>query len=534
MATQPQDPNGGKTPTQATRRGRRSGGRSARRAIREAGGAQRAVAPGPSGGSYRPLSDHDVERIHQTALDVLENIGMATPIPILVEHALPRGCRLNEKGRLLFPRQLVEDVIAKAPKTVVYQARDPKHDLELSGTRVYFDAGGESVMTLDFESGKYRSSTLMDLYDFARLVDQLDHVDKFYKVVVPTDIEDHFEHDINAAYASVSATRKHIELGFTRGAHVDAAIAMLDLVAGGEGRFAARPFCSTGGCPVVSPLNYATDNSEVCVEGIKLNAPVDVIICPQAGATGPAALAGTLVQTIAETLAALMLVNLVSPGHPVVFGAWPFVSDLRTGSFSGGGGEQAVLAAAAAQVANFYGLPVSVGAGMSDAKLPDNQAGFEKGVTVATAALAGSNIVSEVSGMLGGLLGCSFESMVIDDEMLAMIQRVVRGIEVTDETLSYEIIKEAVEGPGHYLGHPQTMSLMESEYHYPTLSDRASPGEWEEGGGREIRDRARERAREILSAHYPEYIDAKTDAKIRERFPIRLAREAMRPNCGRW
>jgi trimethylamine--corrinoid protein Co-methyltransferase len=217
-----------------------------------------------------------------------------------------------------------------------------------------------------------------------------------------------------------------------------------------------------------------------------------------------------------------------------VFGAWPFVSDLRTGSFSGGGGEQAVLAAAAAQVANFYGLPVSVGAGMSDAKLPDNQAGFEKGVTIATAALAGSNIVSEVSGMLGGLLGCSFESMVIDDEMLAMIQRVVRGIEVTDETLSYEIIKEVVEGPGHYLGHPQTMSLMESEYHYPTLSDRASPGEWEEGGGREIRDRARERAREILSAHYPEYIDAKTDAKIRERFPIRLPREAMHPNCGRW
>ncbi len=116
MATQPQDPNGGKTPTQATRRGRRSGGRSARRAIREAGGTQRAVAPGPSGGSYRPLSDHDVERIHQTALDVLENIGMATPIPILVEHALPRGCRLDEKGRLLFPRQLVEDVIAKGGK----------------------------------------------------------------------------------------------------------------------------------------------------------------------------------------------------------------------------------------------------------------------------------------------------------------------------------------------------------------------------------------------------------------------------------
>jgi trimethylamine--corrinoid protein Co-methyltransferase len=534
MPSTPSDPTGSGRSARPERGARRSGGRGARRELRETSGGRRAVEPGPSGGSYRPLSEHDVERIHQTALDVLENIGMAKSIPILLEYALARGCRVNDAGRLLFPRQLVEDVIAKAPRTAIYYGRDPRHDLELSGTRVFFDPGGECVMTLDFETGRYRSSTLLDLYDLTRLGDRLEHVDKFYKQVVATEIENSFEHDINAAYAEVAATTKHVEVGCMDAAHVDAMIAMFDMIAGGEGRFAARPFCSVGGCPVVSPLNYGADNSEICVAAVRMNAPVDVIICPQAGATGPAALAGTLVQTVAETLAGLMLVNLVAPEHPVVFGVWPFVSDLRTGSFSGGGGEQAVLAAAAAQIGNFYGLPISVGAGMSDSKLPDGQAGFEKGVTTTAAALAGSNIVSEAVGTQASLLGASFEAMVIDDEMVGMIKRVVRGIEVTDETLSYDVIREAVEGPGHFLGHPQTLSLMETEFHYPSLSDRTPPAEWQDGGARDMRERARTRVREILSTHYPTYINAKTDERIRERFPIRLPREAMRPDGGRW
>ena len=513
---------------------RRPGGRAVRLALRQTRSAAQAVGPGKRGGSYRPLSERDIERIHQTALDVLENIGMADPIPLTRELALEKGCRINEHGRLCFPRALVEDVIAHAGRNFVRHARDPRHDLDVGDARVHFGGGGEATKVIDFASGRYRPSTLVDLYDMARLVDRLDNIHTFGRLVVATEIADLFEQDINMAYAALAGTSKSYGVGFARGKHVGAAITMFDIALGGEGRFRERPFCTFVGCPIVSPLRYGQHNSEVLIESARAGAPVDLVVAPQAGSTAPTALAGALVQTTAETLAGLIMINLVSPGHPMVFGSWPFVSDLRTGAFSGGGGEEAVLTAAAAQIAHFYDLPCSVGAGMTDSKVPDNQAGFEKGVTTALAGLAGANIIEEAAGFVASLFACSFESFVIDDDMLGMVQRAVRGVEVSDETLSYDVIEEVVLGPGHYLGHAQTLALMESEYFYPAVADRTTPDQWEERGSLDIRERAHTRAKEILSSHYPTYIEPRVDNEIRTRFPIHLGREAMSPGCGRW
>ena len=309
---------------------------------------------------------------------------------------------------------------------------------------------------------------------------------------------------------------------------------MLEVIAGGEGKFLKRPFCHGGGCTVVSPLRYGTDNCEVAVASIEFNAPVWVVIAPQSGATAPAALAGSLVQVLAETLASLLLIDLIKPGHPVVFGPWPFVTDLRTGSFSGGSGEEALMSAASAQITNHYGLASSVGAGMTDSKLPDAQAGYEKGITIGMAALAGCNNVSESSGMLASLMGCSYESLVIDNDMLGMIMRVVRGIEVNEETLSYRAIKDTVEGEGHFLRDPQTLSLMKTEYLYPNLADRNTQEEWENEGSPDIRKRAEKKAREILNSHYPVYIDEKIDKKVRDNFPIEIPLDVIKPSKDRF
>jgi trimethylamine--corrinoid protein Co-methyltransferase len=263
-------------------------------------------------------------------------------------------------------------------------------------------------------------------------------------------------------------------------------------------------------------LRYGCDNAEVCVESVKFGAPVWVVVAPQAGATAPAALAGAVVQCVAEALAGLLLVDMVQPGFPVIVGAWPFVADLRTGAFTGGSGEEAVASAAAAQMVNFYGLPSSVGAGMTDAKLPDCQAGYEKALAVGLAAHAGSNNVSESAGMLGSLMALSLEAMVIDNDMLGAVLRTVRGIEVNDETLSLDVIEQAVRGEG------------------PSLADRRPPGEWEAAGSPDIRQRAGERVRKILSTHFPRYIDPAMDRRIRELFPIRLPEEFMRAGGPRW
>jgi trimethylamine--corrinoid protein Co-methyltransferase len=360
-------------------------------------------------------------------------------------------------------------------------------------------------------------------------VDTLENLHVFNRTVVASEITDLYDFDINVAYASAAGTTKPIGTGFNDPAHVADGVALFDAILGGEGRFQARPFSTANCCAIVPPLRFGDDNSTVAIAAARAGFPVKVAIAAQAGATAPAALAGTLVQTVAEMLASLALVNLVVPGHPFLCGNWPFVSDLRTGSFSGGGGEEAVLTAAAAQITGYYDLPNSVAAGMTDSKVPDNQAGYEKGMTNLLAGLAGANLVYESAGMTASLLGCSLESFVIDNEMLGAARRAIRGIEVSDETLSLEVIEDAVLGPGHYLGHPQTLKLMESEYVYPDLGDRRPPDEWEEAGAPTIRDRAREKARTILATHYPATIDPAADREIRARFPIRLPQAAMRP-----
>lgn len=508
--------------------------RRGRQARRVSPPKQSAVAPGLPGGSFKPLTEPEIQSIHHAVLDVLENIGMADPIPIVKEHALKNGCKIDDHGRLCFPRALVEDTIAETAHDLRFCGREPRFDLDLRDQRVHTYGGGEAVTMLDVGASTYRPSTLLDVYDVARLVDKLDNIHAYSRLVVATDMDNRLECDINTAYASVAGTAKHTALTFGDAGNVEPTLEMLYLIAGGEKKFRERPFCHGGGCPVISPLRYGEDNSEVCIESTKFGAPVWIVVAPQAGATAPAALAGAVVQVMAEALASLLMVNLVVPKYPVIVGPWPFVSDLRTGSFTGGGGEEALVSAAAAQVTNFYGLVSSVGAGMTDSKLPDYQAGYEKAIAVELAALSGCNNVSESAGMMGSLMGLSMESLVIDNDMLGTVLRTVRGIEVNEETLSYDVIENVVRGEGHFLRQEQTLKLMRSEYEYPTLADRRPPNEWQEAGSPDIREQAASRVREIMSSHYPEYIDPAIDKKIRDQFPIKLDSSAMQKGNGRW
>ena len=502
----------------------RSGGREARRRLRT-GAARRQNMIGGSAlaAPYRPLSDTDVMRVHRAALELLERVGMAAPTARVRDVALSHGCSLSETGRLLYPRALVEDTLSRAAGSFTVHGRDPRFDFEARSGTVNFCTGGAAVKMLDIDTRRYRPSTLRDIYDLARLCDLLDNLQWFARPVVATDVADLFEFDANTIYACAAGTKKHIATSITLGEHVAKLVPMLDALAGGEGRFATRPFCTVHATTVVSPMTFATDSLNVACAAIDAGIPIHCQTGPQAGATAPAALAGTLAQGCAEVLASLTIINLLKPGYPVVLGNWAFVSDLRTGAFSGGGGEQALLGAASGQMSAFYGLPGGMGAGMTDSKLPDNQAGFEKGLTMGLAALSGGGFVYESAGMLASLLGCSFEAMVIDDDMLSSIRRIARGIEVSDDALSVDVIAEVVNGPGHFLGTQQTMELMESEFVYPRHADRSSPDDWIDAGSKDIWERARVKAKEILNTHRPTLIEPEADARIRERFAIHLA-----------
>lgn len=495
----------------------------------------KAVWLGLKGGRYKPLSDQDIQQIHHTALDVLENIGLANPIPALIEAVAGRGCEVGNDGRLRFSRVLIEEAIAQAPRQIHYGAPQPEHDITVTSDNMVFSTSGEGVTILDFETRTYRPSTLLDLYDAARLVDQLEHIHTFGQPFIATEYSrDLFIHDTNVAYALLAATHKPFHMGLGVAKHIEPIIGLFDLYTGGEGEFLKHPFCSFGGCPIVSPLTFAQDSLEVMMACARLGLTYDVAVAAQAGATAPAALAGALVQTFAETLACLAVVHLINPKAAIAFGMWPFISDLRTGAFTGGGAEQALVMAATAQIANYYGIVASVASGMTDANSPDNQAGVEKAITTLAAALAGGNSISSYPGAVGSLMGSSLEGFVIDNDMIGSVLRVVRGIEVNAETLAYDVIKETVLGPGHFLGHPQTLSLMRTEFLYPSLSDRRDTASWQQAGSPSIYAQAHERVKTMLRNHYPTYIPPEIDQRLRQHFDIRLKPADMRKETSRW
>ncbi|NBR89930.1 MAG: methyltransferase, partial [Rhodobacteraceae bacterium] len=222
---------------------RRSGGREARRAARSTSlpDNQRPIRAGLSGGQYRPLSDHDVLRIHHAALDALEQIGLADAPPSGVEILTGAGAILGDDGRIRFPRALVEDMLAKAARGITLYSRDGKNDLDLSGTRVHYGTAGAAVHLVDVHGKHYRDSKVQDLHDAARIVDQLDNLHFFQRAMVCRDIPDNREMDLNSIYASCAGTTKHVGVSFTDPDYVEDGLKLLHMIAGGEDKWRERP-----------------------------------------------------------------------------------------------------------------------------------------------------------------------------------------------------------------------------------------------------------------------------------------------------
>ena len=515
------------------RSGSRAGGRRARVEALAAeqsspagasGSAEAPVWPGLPGGRLLPLSDLQQGQIHRAALDVLERTGMGDVPPVVVEAVAPLGLQPSaEDGRLRFPPSLVEDSLAKARRSLTLHGQTTDvAPLALEGARVHLGSGGAAPNVLDHHSRTYRASTLADLYDAARVVDRLEHFHFFCRSLVATDMPTPLALDLNTAFACLAGTRKHATVQASQADHVAPLFELASELAGGEAAFRAAPILSLNVNHVVPPLRFDPESCGVIVEAVRRGIPVFLNAFDQVGASAPAALAGAVVQTVAETLAGLVFALAVEPEARLVFGPRPMITDLRSGAMSGGSGEQAIAMAAAVQMGRFYDLPTSCIAGATDAKVSDAQSGFEKALTVSLAAHAGCNFITQAGGMQAGLLGASLESYVIDNDMLGAVMRSVRGVEVSDETLGVELIDEAVRGEGHFLGARDTLGRMNKDFLYPRLSDRASPEDWERTGRQPMTERAEAMVDEILANHHPQHVSIEQETRLRERFDLHL------------
>ena len=496
---------------------------------------RQSVAPGASspasastrfsGGRYQPLNQNDVEKIHTATLDILENIGVADMPVNASEYIVSAGGHINTNNRLCIPKPLVKKALAGIKKPVTLHGRLPGNELVLDKKRVFVGTGGAAPLVSDLHTGEFRESTLADLHDAARLADALEHVHFFSRSMVARDMPDSLSLDINTAYACLNGTAKHVMMSASNKDSVESVAKLCWMIAGSQQRFTEQPFLSLNINHAVSPLRVSEEAIEVLIRGAQLGIPVHTNTFSQLGASTPVTIAGCVAQTMAETITGMILAWLVNPEALIICGPRPMLTDLRTGAMSGGSGEQALLTAAVIQMTQYYGFSNSTIAGASDSKLADAQSGYEKSLAVTLAAHAGANLITQACGVQASLMVCSFESFVIDNDMLGSILRSLAPIDVSQETLDISEIQKAVDGDGHFLGHQQTYDRMQTDFLYPDIANRDSHEVWAMNGSTDIRTVANDRAKSILSNHVPNYINSQVDQEIRSTFDIRINRD---------
>jgi trimethylamine---corrinoid protein Co-methyltransferase len=440
------------------------------------------TAKGLLGGQYKPLTGEDIRRIHEASITVLERTGVRVEGEEALEIFSKGGARV-EGSLVRLPRTLIEEMVARVPSRLVLCGREEKHDIVLEGRRVHLGSGGAALTVLDPESGEARPATLRDVADIARLVDALENIHFYLRPVVAQDVSQDLL-DINTYYAALANTTKHVMGSAYTVESARQIIELASVITGGEEPLRERPIISFITCWMISPLRFATETTQVLTEIVRRRIPVVLSSAPMAGSTAPATLAGTLVLINAEELAGLTFTQLVSPGAPVIYGAVPSTADMHTAAYLGGAAEFGMLNAAAAQMAQYYQVPLYNSAGLTESKIPDIQAGFEKGFSVAQVALSGANFIHHAAGMLESMRAVAYEQYVIDDDILGMAMRAVRGIEVNDDTLAVDVIDEVGPG-GHYLTSPHTLQHMRSEFFYPRIADRRSREAWDSSGALE-------------------------------------------------
>jgi trimethylamine--corrinoid protein Co-methyltransferase len=443
------------------------------------------------GGQLSFLSREDLEKIYDQSIRILKEIGLKSSSKEIARFFSDHGAEVNA-GLIKIPESLVREALRKAPKAVTIYGRDSKNAITLGDKRIYFGLGGTPTpYILDYRTGEWRRPTKDDMIAATRLGDALPEMDFIMTIAgafdVPYEVE--YVHEWDAILRS---TTKPVVYSAPGSFNAEKVIQMGKAIKG-EALSKEPPFGVYVELP--SPLIFDVANENV----LRLAAnrvPIVIGQMPQLGATAPVTIAGAASVSNAENLAVLTLVELMSPGTPFVFGAFAGPLDMRTARLAYGAPEFAMGNIITASLAGYYDLPTFGFGGCSDSKLPDAQAGAEVMMNSLTAALCGINLIHDCGYLAGGSIG-SMEMAVIANEIAGMVKRIVKGIDVNDETLAYDAIREVGPG-GHFLAHPHSLKHV-STLHLSDLFSRESEVKWAKVGKRDSRTKAKERVHQILS-----------------------------------
>jgi len=452
---------------------------------------------GLDGGSFKVLTEESISKVHQTAMQVIEEVGFEVQSDTALELFARAGAIVDrEKHLVRLNESRVKELIDAAPSEIRLCGQDEAHDIILGGRRVYAGTGGTALYVYDPNVNQTRLASMEDLRCIAGLVDKLDNIHLFMLPTYPNELPVE-QVDVNRFFAGLDNTTKHVMGGVYTLEGVKNVIRMAEIVAGSAQALRQRPLISMIAC-IISPLRIDKTYGDLLVTIARNGIPVACPAEPLCGATSPVTLAGNLVVQTVDSLMGVMLTQITNPGTPVILGSVATSTDLRNLRYLAGSIEMGLLNAAGAQMAQFYQLPFYATGGMTDSKTLDAQCGYESALTALLCALSGANFIHDAAGLMEFAMTVCYEKYIIDNEMLGMVMRAVDGIKVDDDTLAFDLIKQVGPG-GNFVAARHTRRFMRGEHYQPTLSDRDSREDWEAGGRKTTWERAAEKVKELLA-----------------------------------
>ena len=463
------------------------------------------------GVNLRVLTESQIEDIHLASLEILSRTG------IIIQHEKARDL-LAEAGAAIdgelvrIPPDLAKAALAAAPERVLLYNRRGEPAVDLGADRSYFGTGSDTPTYLDPYTGELKESNRDSVRTIARLCDALPNMDFVMSMGIAK--ERGTSSFVHQYAAMTEGTVKPIV--FTAQGEKDIGpiyeIA-LALAGDDEALLRVQPRCLLYTEPI-SPLFYGREALEMLLFCAEKSLPVTSPAAIMSGATGPATLAGAIALANAETLAALVILQLARRGTPYVYGGNVSVMDMRTTMFTYGAPEFHLAFAALADMGHYYKLPIWGLAGASDAKTLDAQAAAEASYQILLARLSGNNLVHDV-GYLNTGLTASMELIVLCDEIVDYTNHIAAGVEVNAHTLALDVIHEV--GPrGHFLETDHTLANFRDCIWRPSFLERSSYDTWKDEGARDLFVKLNERVKEIIETYETEPLPAAAQARIDE------------------
>ena len=449
----------------------------------------------------RILDRSDLDAIHGATLEVLRTTGVMVKSDEALGLLENAGHEVDRKtGIVRMPETLVMDAVKGCRPNFKWHARSKKHTVDVVDGRTKVGPGAQCLFFIDPYTNTIRPATMADGAMACRLMDAVDSCVLGYVPIYPHDVPDSamsilmwvtgIVHSSKLAYGS-SGDPAEFEL----------MLRIAEVLLGDREKLRKTPLFP-GYIDPISPLGHDTSMTQTILRHMEWDSPVFVTVMALAGGTAPASIAGLLVQQNAEVLSSIAIARCASKRPKIIYGSVSCPLDMRSGIAATGAPEFSLIGVGAVQLAKYYHLPGNMGV-QSDSKTIDAQTTYEKTIAATMAFMAGADFSELFLGSTESFNAFSPIQMMIDDEIVSHVSRIASGIEVSEQTLSVDVIAKT--GPmGNYLKHAATLRQFRREHHQAVLSDRATRQQWTASGSRDTNTRAIARIKDILEKHVPE------------------------------